>query len=132
MQSKHQQIFFKGIDFIDFKTYCSSWGKDRGKFYTDVQHRNGCNYHPLVSTVHGGCAGAPHEARSSPTELHRSSLELGKGIVPEMLILLPGGERNEQAQSTKMWKFWLWFLRLPQTPGVPQDEFFNVGLKSHV
>lgn len=34
------------------------------------------------------------------TEFHRSSLELGKGIAPEMLIVLPVRERNEQARST--------------------------------
>lgn len=105
-------------------------GTKTGKFYTDVQQRNGCNYHLPVFTVHTGCAGAPAEVRSFPTEFHRSTLELGKGIVPENLILLPARERN--VLCSKMWKFWLWFLRLPEAPGVPQDQLFNVGLKSHV
>lgn len=60
---------------------------------TDVQQRNGCNCHPLVFTTHFGYAGVPRE-------FHRSSLELGKGIVPETLIVLPVRERNEQARST--------------------------------
>lgn len=100
MQSKHQQIFFKDIDFIDFKTYCSSWDKDRGKFYTDiVQQTNRCNYYHLVFIMHVGWAGAPQEVRCSATDFHRSRLELAKGSVREILIILPVRERNEQAWS---------------------------------
>lgn len=101
MQSKHQQIFFKGIDFIDFKIYCSSWDKDRGKFYTDVmQQTNRRNYYHLVFIMHVGCAGAPHAVRTSATNFHRSRLEVAKGSVREILIILPVRERNEQAWST--------------------------------
>lgn len=39
--------------------------------------------------MHVGCAGAPREVRSSATDFHGSRLELAKGSVREISIILP-------------------------------------------